>query len=231
MPFLVVLQLAALEGELRAIPCRLHRPDRGVRRDRPSGPAQCTVQRPFLVSKLSRSDTCIVQFLGNAPSTIQVSGAKCNPDANGLYHLQHDTIGAKPRECSLRGHYMVHGGSPLACASSCCCCCDTAFHRLSLPFTAFHRGTVVATAQTGCSLLLARMATASISSAPGSKAAAGRSGGRFRTCIRPERTVCASRATKTTRRGRHGCGRKSVEQAAALAVGETVILLTRSHHC
>ena len=49
---------------------------------------------------LTLGGNCNSQFLGNAPSTIRVSGARCHPDANGLYHLQHDTIGAKPRERS-----------------------------------------------------------------------------------------------------------------------------------
>ena len=48
-------------------------------------------------------DTTALQFLGNAPSAIQVSGALCHPEVNGLYHLQNDTIGVKTPAISHDG--------------------------------------------------------------------------------------------------------------------------------
>ena len=51
-------------------------------------------------------DTTALQFLGNAPTTIRVSGAVCQPDVNGLYHLQHDTIG-RPATCFESQHFLV----------------------------------------------------------------------------------------------------------------------------
>eukprot|EP01051_Picozoa_sp_SAG22_P000238 SAG22_NODE_5_length_41775_cov_111.520971_1_plen_1241_part_00 len=36
------------------------------------------------------------EFLSMAPSSLELSGLVCHPDANGVYSLQHDTIGGKP---------------------------------------------------------------------------------------------------------------------------------------
>eukprot|EP01052_Picozoa_sp_SAG31_P028133 SAG31_NODE_2689_length_5243_cov_3.364697_2_plen_736_part_00 len=48
-------------------------------------------------SQLSEAcETIASEFLNMAPSSMQLGGAQCHPDANGIYLLQMDTIGGKP---------------------------------------------------------------------------------------------------------------------------------------
>lgn len=54
---------------------------------------------PYLSEFSQLSEACEAiasEFLNTAPSSMQLAGAQCHPDANGVYLLQPDTIGGKP---------------------------------------------------------------------------------------------------------------------------------------